>query len=778
MDNNTCREGSFPYLPPNTGQNVTSPGSSGYLSTASSSHHSVQASNSSPFWSGIEGQAPGFTRFQPASGGASSLSANNFLPHRSSAPVETGLLYFTDSLPMASNSSWPGNGQPGGATSLATNTGAWSAPTTGQFPATTAGNRDSGSSSSSGSQNSAGSDYSYIFDNEEGWDLVFVPHRSEKFDCPICLLVLREPMQTECGHRFCRACILKWLRESESRCPVDNQPLEERQLFPDNFAKREILVLNVKCPNHTKGCDQIVVLKHLQTHLENCIFSLTPCPNECTSVLMRGRLSEHLQNQCPKRIIRCSLCQSEFVAEKKQDHQLDCPEAIINCPSCELQLKRQLLTQHLNTECKKALTRCQYQLLGCPYEGERQSLEDHENSQLAYHMGLINLSIIRLFTLLGINPRNLQSAHRPSSLNYQPTEGSASSGAASYPSYFVNPKESMNLLQHLFQSLNLTPSDLNNVAVSGVNVTQSSTRIGSSVESLQSSGMNVLHTSPGSVSIATAQNMHIPVSQAQESRQITEEEQQNDSERVSSNLLRYQTLSYTSEPSNRQDNEVPMMSVSENQLHTMKCQNDIQDESLARHDQQLLDLAHQKDLHERVIRDLKMKVRSLENTIQDMEGRCGNGVYVWRIKNYLKLRREAEKGEVTAIHSSSFYSSYYGYKLCIRVNLNGVDAAKGTHLSLFIHFMQGEYDDLLEWPFSGRIVLTIIDQNPICEMRNNISETLMSKPNLAAFQRPVSTRNHKGFGYMEFLPLNVIDGSTFVRNDTLIIKATVIPSNM
>ena len=63
-----------------------------------------------------------------------------------------------------------------------------------------------------------------------------------------------------------------YFRESEARCPVDNQALEERQLFPDNFAKREILALTVKCPNHTKGCDQTVVLKHLQVSILIHIF--------------------------------------------------------------------------------------------------------------------------------------------------------------------------------------------------------------------------------------------------------------------------------------------------------------------------------------------------------------------------------------------------------------------------------------------------------------------------------------------------------------------------
>jgi hypothetical protein len=46
---------------------------------------------------------------------------------------------------------------------------------------------------------------------EEGYDYEFII-RDEKYDCPICLLVLREPQQTTCGHRFCKNCIHKWLK--------------------------------------------------------------------------------------------------------------------------------------------------------------------------------------------------------------------------------------------------------------------------------------------------------------------------------------------------------------------------------------------------------------------------------------------------------------------------------------------------------------------------------------------------------------------------------------
>jgi len=46
----------------------------------------------------------------------------------------------------------------------------------------------------------------------QGYDEYFDPPAPDVYECPICLLVLRQPMQTECGHRFCKCCILKAVR--------------------------------------------------------------------------------------------------------------------------------------------------------------------------------------------------------------------------------------------------------------------------------------------------------------------------------------------------------------------------------------------------------------------------------------------------------------------------------------------------------------------------------------------------------------------------------------
>lgn len=40
-------------------------------------------------------------------------------------------------------------------------------------------------------------------------DTIAVPEA--RFECPICLTWLRDPVVTSCGHRFCRSCIQSWL---------------------------------------------------------------------------------------------------------------------------------------------------------------------------------------------------------------------------------------------------------------------------------------------------------------------------------------------------------------------------------------------------------------------------------------------------------------------------------------------------------------------------------------------------------------------------------------
>ena len=50
-------------------------------------------------------------------------------------------------------------------------------------------------------------------------------------------------------------------------------------------------------------------------------------------------------------------------------------------------------------------------------------------------------------------------------------------------------------------------------------------------------------------------------------------------------------------------------------------------------------------------------------------------------------------------YSLPFYSHIGGYKMCFRVDANGVVDGAGTHVSVFVYLMRGEYDYDLLWPF-------------------------------------------------------------------------------
>ena len=60
--------------------------------------------------------------------------------------------------------------------------------------------------------------------------------------------------------------------------------------------------------------------------------------------------------------------------------------------------------------------------------------------------------------------------------------------------------------------------------------------------------------------------------------------------------------------------------------------------------------------------------------------------------------------------SSPFYTHPKGYKFCMVVTANSYDECKGTHTSVGVYLMKGEFDDQLEWPFLGYITIRLLSQ--------------------------------------------------------------------
>ncbi|KAJ8249077.1 hypothetical protein GJAV_G00230940 [Gymnothorax javanicus] len=219
--------------------------------------------------------------------------------------------------------------------------------------------------------------------DQQGYDVEFDPPLESKYECPICLMALRAAVQTPCGHRFCRGCIKKSIRDAGQKCPVDNEVLTEDQLFPDNFAKREILSLTVRCPN--AGCGHKMELRSLEDHIEQCQFATLPCP-QCQTSVLKNLLEEHKTLGCPRRTVSCPDCMQTFVFEESQVHQQVCPLANVVCEYCSMELIRDQLASHCDTDCVKAPVACTFSFFGCQERMQRNDLAQHMQEFTQMHM--------------------------------------------------------------------------------------------------------------------------------------------------------------------------------------------------------------------------------------------------------------------------------------------------------------------------------------------------------------------------------------------------------
>ena len=60
-------------------------------------------------------------------------------------------------------------------------------------------------------------------------------------------------------------------------------------------------------------------------------------------------------------------------------------------------------------------------------------------------------------------------------------------------------------------------------------------------------------------------------------------------------------------------------------------------------------------------------------------------------------------------YSPPFTTSPQGYRLCLNVFTNGNGSGKGSHLSIYAYIMKGQHDDRLQWPFTGTIIIELLN---------------------------------------------------------------------
>ncbi|XP_043938763.1 TNF receptor-associated factor 6 [Protopterus annectens] len=228
--------------------------------------------------------------------------------------------------------------------------------------------------------------HSSSLEETQGYDVEFDPPLESKYECPICLMALREAVQTPCGHRFCKGCILKSIRDAGPKCPIDNEILLENHLFPDNFAKREILSLTVKCPN--KGCLQKMELRHLEEHQVHCKFATMECIH-CQCFFLKNEEFEHQTQHCPRRKVSCENCALQMPYDETEIHNQTCPLASVICEYCSAELIREQIPSHYNVDCPRAPVPCIFSSFGCPEKMQRHELASHMQEFTQVHLRMM-----------------------------------------------------------------------------------------------------------------------------------------------------------------------------------------------------------------------------------------------------------------------------------------------------------------------------------------------------------------------------------------------------
>lgn len=249
-----------------------------------------------------------------------------------------------------------------------------------------------------------------------------------KYLCGICKRVLRNPIQSYCGHRFCKFCIDPLLSSEEpQKCPccvaekTENEYsiLKRSETFPDNATKREFHVLPAHCPN--EDCNWKGTFKEYERHENRCEFKLIHCV--CGQSISASRYSDHLENVCPKREVQCAHCSATYPFEEDSSHKENCPNIPLKCTLCGREgILREQMEAHVNLDrgdCTAPRVMCPF---GCSYVSPSM-LAQHLDTNIVRHVNWLRERVDGM----GDSPR--ENVHRQANTS----SATRSSGSSNRP---------------------------------------------------------------------------------------------------------------------------------------------------------------------------------------------------------------------------------------------------------------------------------------------------------------------------------------------------------
>ena len=156
--------------------------------------------------------------------------------------------------------------------------------------------------------------------------------------------------------------------------------------------------------------------------------------------------------------------------------------------------------------------------------------------------------------------------------------------------------------------------------------------------------------------------------------------------------------------------------------------------------------------------DRDFRLSLIENSNYD-------GSMVWKIPQFSQRMSDAQSGKYTSIFSLPFYTGRYGYKMCLRLYILGDGIGKGGYMSLFFVLMKGEFDNILQWPFTHKVTFKLLNQAG----GRDIVDTFQPDPMSTSFRKPRSDMNIAS-GCPRFVSHTDLKSGGYIVDDTVFIK--------
>jgi len=148
-----------------------------------------------------------------------------------------------------------------------------------------------------------------------------------------------------------------------------------------------------------------------------------------------------------------------------------------------------------------------------------------------------------------------------------------------------------------------------------------------------------------------------------------------------------------------------------------------------------------------------------------------SGKLVWKISDVCRKCAEARGNPQVFLSSPPFYTFHGGYKLCVRLYMNGHGCEWNSHLSFFFVLMKGDWDAILEWPFSHPVKFKVMGQ--AAKRGDDVTASLLPDLRSESFAQPVEEMNVPRGVPQNAFPLDILARDGYVLDDTMFVEVTI-----